>query len=421
MIAALRQPIPLVVEQHGQDAAAIRNVRTTLVHAPHVKLHHLLRFDERLAAHLDGLAVAGDAGWSMCTASLENPGVGEVFTAAVSAITRKDAEALERLHALSQAVPEAQPGLISAFGWVEATALQGTVRSLLVDSDPFRNLVGIAACAMHRTDPNASIEAALASADAPLRARALRCIGEIGKADLLGACLEHVADEDKLCAFWAGYSAVLLGNRGHALEVLHAQCLESDSFESRAFRLVVATLDVQHAHELLKMFARDKANQRLLIQGAGISGNPVFVPWLIGQMGNDATARPAGEAFSLISGADLAALDLERKPPQGLETGPNADAGEADVEMDADDGLPWPDPERVQRWWNGNGARFTAGTRFFVGAPITPANCASVLKTGYQRQRELAARHLCLMQPGTPLFNTSAPVWRQQRLLAQMG
>jgi hypothetical protein len=43
-----------------------------------------------------------------------------------------------------------------------------------------------------------------------------------------------------------------------------------------------------------------------------------------------------------------------------------------------------------------------------------------VLKTGHQRQRILAAHYLCLLNPGTPLFNTSAPAWRQQRLLAQM-
>jgi hypothetical protein len=37
-----------------------------------------------------------------------------------------------------------------------------------------------------------------------------------------------------------------------------------------------------------------------------------------------------------------------------------------------------------------------------------------------QRQRILAAHYLCLLDPGTPLFNTSAPAWRQQRWLAKM-
>jgi hypothetical protein len=55
-----------------------------------------------------------------------------------------------------------------------------------------------------------------------------------------------------------------------------------------------------------------------------------------------------------------------------------------------------------------------------MGAPVTRAHCIDVLKNGYQRQRILAAHYLCLLDPGTPLFNTSAPAWRQQKLLAQM-
>ena len=72
-----------------------------------------------------------------------------------------------------------------------------------------------------------------------------------------------------------------------------------------------------------------------------------------------------------------------------------------------------------------NGGRPTAaasrqGTRYFMGAPVTREHCIDVLKNGYQRQRILAAHYLCLLEPGTPLFNTSAPAWRQQRLLADM-
>jgi hypothetical protein len=55
-----------------------------------------------------------------------------------------------------------------------------------------------------------------------------------------------------------------------------------------------------------------------------------------------------------------------------------------------------------------------------MGQPVTKEHCIHVLKTGYQRQRILAAQYLCLLERGTPLFNTSAPAWRQQRLLAKM-
>jgi len=59
-------------------------VRTSLKTAPHVKLHLLRRFDDRVAAHLDGLRVAADAGRAICLKYLEDPGAGELFAATSS-------------------------------------------------------------------------------------------------------------------------------------------------------------------------------------------------------------------------------------------------------------------------------------------------------------------------------------------------
>jgi uncharacterized protein (TIGR02270 family) len=175
------------------------------------------------------------------------------------------------------------------------------------------------------------------------------------------------------------------------------------------------------AHSVLQELARDPENLRWLIQGSGIGGDPTYVPWLIQHMANDRTARLAGEAFSLIVGTDLALLDLERKPPENFESSPSDDPDDPNVEMDADDGLPWPDPEQISRWWAANAGRFRPGSRYFMGAPVTREHCIDILKNGYQRQRILAAHYLCLLEPGTPLFNTSAPAWRQQKLLGQIG
>jgi hypothetical protein len=65
--------------------------------------------------------------------------------------------------------------------------------------------------------------------------------------------------------------------------------------------------------------------------------------------------------------------------------------------------------------------RFASGVRYIMREPLNRENFLRVLKGGFQRQRILAAHYLCLLNPGTVLFNTSAPAWRQQRLLAQMS
>jgi uncharacterized protein (TIGR02270 family) len=373
-----------------------------------------------LVAHLDGLAVAGEYGSSVCEAALESPGAGEVFAASVRAIEEKDGRRLDKLFALAIAVPAAQPGLISAFGWVSAQHLQGTGARLLASPEPFKREIAIAACVMHRVDPAAALDAAITDPDVQLRARALRAAGELGRRDLLAACADTLLDEDAGCRFWAAHSAVLLGNRTAAVESLTAIALQEGPHCVAALRLLLKVISLPQANQLLKMLARNPKDIRLLIQGAGIAGDPYYVPWLIKQMEDLKLARLAGESFSFITGLDLAYLDLERKPPEGVEFGPNDNPEDENVAMDEDDSLPWPDPAKIQGWWEANKNGFTDGQRYFMGAPVSREHCIHVLKEGYQRQRMAAALCLCLLEPGMKLFPTSAPAWRQQRWLAKM-
>jgi uncharacterized protein (TIGR02270 family) len=414
-------PIPTVVRQHVEETAILRHIRSVLVRAPHVKLHHLRRLDDRLAAHLDGIAVAGDFGSRLCDEALETPGKGEVFAVAVRAIEDKDVQRLDRLFALVAAVPESQPGLLSAFGWVSAQQLQGTIRDLLVSGDPLRRHAGIATCALHRVNPGGALGAAVGDADLALCARALRTVGECSRRDLLSACLAAAAGEEPTTRFWAAWSGALLGDQQKCVEVLTGFAEAPSPIRDRAVRLVLEVIDLPRAHELLKRIAHDPANERLLIQGAGIVGDPHYVPWLIKQMADLKLTRLAGESFSLITGLDLVYLDLERKPPEGVDLGPTDNPEDEDVGMDPDDSLPWPDPEKIQKWWDAHHQEFQPGVRYFMGKPPTWEHCLDVLKNGYQRQRIAAAEYLSLLRPGTPLFNTSAPAWRQKRLLDKMS
>lgn len=418
--AISRRPVAIVVQQHAEESAILHNIRAVLEDSPHVKLHQLRRLDDRIAAHLDGIAVAGEFGWKLCEAALENPNAGTVFAATERAIEDKNMPALTKLFSLAEGLPEAQSGLISAFGWASAQFLQGTIKSLLAAPNAFQRQVGIGACAMHRVDPGASLALAVIDAIAPLRARALRVAGEAGRCGLLPACVTALGDPDASCRFWAAYATALLGEQGKAMPVLQEVVMRPGPLRVRALQLLLKFIAVPQANELLKSLARDPANMRLLIQGAGIAGDPYYVPWLIKQMADLKLTRLAGESLSFITGLDLAYLDLERKPPENFEPGPNENPDDPDVSMDPDDSLPWPDPLKIQAWWETNKSRFTAGIRYFMGAPISREHCIQVLKDGYQRQRIAAALYLCLLEPGTKLFPTKAPAWRQERWLEKL-
>ena len=410
--------------QHDEEAAHLRHVRSVLVRAPHVRLLHLGRLDERIAAHLDGVAVAGEYGTGLAQQALERPGTGEIFVATVRAIEDRDPDRLDKLLAIAEAVPTSRAGLLSAFGWASAADLQGITKALLDAAPPWRREVGLAACAMHGVDPGAVLAGALRDGDAGLRARALRVAGQCGRRDLLEGCLAALTDKDERCAFEAAQSALLLGDRAAALAALRAIAVNPGADGKpnlAALRGVLKVVSPKQAQSMLALLAKDAALIRTVIHGIAIAGDPHYVTWLIAQMENLKLARLAGEAFSFITGLDLAYLDLERKPPENVEFGPNDDPDDANVVMDEDDSLPWPDPEKINAWWRANGDRFAPSTRYFMGEAPSPAHCLTVLKTGFQRQRMAAAEYLSLVLAGTPLFNTAAPTRRQQRLLAQRG
>jgi uncharacterized protein (TIGR02270 family) len=413
--------VPAVVQQHADDVALLASNRMALVEAPHATLDRLNRFDRRLAAHLDGLRLAGAEGWALCEAALETPSPGAVFTVAVRALEERDDTRLDRVVALAQAVPEACPGLLAAFEWIESTRLRGTVANVLQHRDGFKRMVGVAACAAHRVDPRILAGEYLRDADSGVRARSLQAAGELGLRDATRSCVAALTDAEDDCRFRAAWSALLLGDRNRALEALTERGLSAGGHRARSFRLALQAMKTGAAQAVLQQLSGSVENARWLIHGSGIVGDPVYVPWLLKQIRDLPAARVAGEAFSTISGVQLGQAALDGPAPEKFEAGPNDDPDDPNVDMDPDDGLSWPDVERIEKWWAANRSRFTSGQRYFMGAPVTREHCIAVLKTGYQRQRILAAHYLCLLEPGTPLFNTSAPAWRQQRLLAGMN
>jgi len=410
--------IPLLVTRHAEESALLCNQRFFLTGSAHTRLHHLRRLDDRIAAHLDGLVVARDGGSSACDEALARAGRGEVFAAAALALANHDIPRLERLLAVAERLPDVRDALVLAGGWASAESLRGIARDLLDSPHPFHRSVAIAACDLHMVDPGEMLHAAVVDADAALRAQALRAAGECGRRDLVPACLGALADGDADCRFWAARSAVLLGERHRPVRALHdATLLAQAPHGAQAFSLLFKLATPAQAAPLLAELLDKPPHVRDAVRGAGTVGDPRAVPWLISLMNEPRLARLAGEAFSTITGLDLAWLDLERKPPQDFESGPGDDPEDDSVAMDEDDGLPWPDAARIRAWWDANASGFPPGERCFMGAAPSEAHCVAVLKTGGQRQRVAAAEYLCLIRPGSKLFPTAAPAWRQQRWL----
>lgn len=413
--------IPAIIEQHAEEAAFLWILRRHAVHAPHYKLKDLAKLDGRVEAHLDGLRIAGAEGWRFCEEGLRFGEAGEVFAAAVLALENRDMGKLEEVIAVAEQSPDSVAGLVSALGWVEPQRLSGCVRQWLSSHSSLRRYLGIAACAVHRVNPGAILDNLLRIDKVPfqLQARALRAAGELKRQDLIYEIRNQLRAEDIACRFWASWSAVLLGDRGEALEVLKAFVTTGSPFSERALPMALQVMHPEVSNSWLKGLAQYPERQRDVVIGAGLVGDPLYVPWLIKRMETPELARVAGESFSLISGVDIAYEDLEGERPEGFESGPNENPEDENVALDADEDLPWPDPKKIHAWWEAHKHHFQHGTRYLSGAPITEAQCRKILLEGYQRQRTAAALELALLHSEACLFEVRAPGWRQQRLLRQ--
>ena len=169
--------IPHVVSQHAEEAAFLWLLRANAVRAPHERLSTLARLDGRLEAHIDGLRIAGDAGWEIGVGELQHKGGGEVFVAAYLALERGNVAEFRAVTDVVTEVPSTAGGLISALAWVSLDTATARIGELLGSADPVLRSVGIAASTAHRQDPGVALTDGFTSAVPDLRQRAFAAVG----------------------------------------------------------------------------------------------------------------------------------------------------------------------------------------------------------------------------------------------------
>jgi uncharacterized protein (TIGR02270 family) len=406
-----------VVSQHAEDAAFLWRLRNAAVCAPHYKLKDLDRLDERVEANIDGLRVAGETGWNLSKQLLDQDEPGSVFSCGVVALESQEAEKIYSVYEKVEADPDLSNELIAAFGWVEPKSLQGKVLGLLDSSSSFWRRIGISACMTHRVNPKDHLLAAMYDDDDLLRARAYRAIGELGLKELNLKLREGYQSTNEFCRFWSSWSSLLIGQHGNAIQVLQEIADIDSLLNNNALNIVVRVMDTKASYEWLKGFAKKAERVRDAIQATAAVGDPIYIPWLIKQMENPKLAKVAGEAFSSITGADIAYEDLDGDQPEAADLGPNDEPEDENIQMDADENLPYPDMNLISQWWEERKQQFMVGNRYILGKPINSDSLLYVLNNGTQRQRYAAAIEFAIHNSGKPLFETWAPAKRQQQEL----
>jgi len=407
-----------IMAEFADEAAFLWFLRARAVGAPHFSLDDLATLDERIEAHIDGLRIAGEAGWDICEGTLGSEDPEKYFAPSVIAF---ESGMTPRIQAILDSIgkkPSKACALISALGWLPLAQAEPHIRNLLASESPFHRYLGIAASAIHRRDPGHLLGKTVDDGLPILTARSLRAYGELGRSRELDSRILRagLSNGDDGIRFSAAWSATLAGKQ-EAVDMLKSFVLPKSPHREEALNTALRRMEQAAALSWQRHLAQSLDTIRLAVMGSGIIGDPALIPWLMERMKTPELARVAGEAFTMITGVDVDQEVMRDTQPKGFNAGPTDDPGDVNVAMDPDDYLPWPNVEAVLHWWNRNKGAFPSGIRHLLGKPITVVNLRNILRSGRQRQRAAAALELAILEPERPLFEVRARGVRQMEVL----
>ncbi|WP_082938756.1 TIGR02270 family protein [Mitsuaria sp. 7] len=403
------------VDRHAVDCAFLWTLRDQAVDSPRYRLDHLLPLDGRVDANREGLALAGEEGWAACRQALDAGDAGEVFAAALLAFATRRADRMRQACEAGLTVKDGERALIAALAWLPPEPLAPVLARLLDADNPRLRRVALRAITCHRRDPEGALMAALASDDPEIVSAGARGLGECRLRQAVPLLRTRLESAPVRARFPIAWSLALMGEQD-ALPLLAATVEAAGPDAELAMAVLLRAVQLAKGRHFLSSLSAHPGTERLVIQGAGILGDPVAVPWLIARMADPVLGRLAGEAFSLITGADLEYLDLDLDAAP-REAPDEEEEAEGNPPHPADRHLAMPDPARVATWWSDRASSMANGVRHLCGEPIAPASIARTLRVGYQRQRRAAAFEWALHAKDAPLFDVRAFGLSQQRAL----
>jgi len=400
-----------IYEQYVDEASFLWILRSIAIDQPHYTKEDINELEQRIEAQLDGLMISIDVAWEICLEALDLEQAGEVFTSTIIAFKSHDSTKIQKVIEVGLSSDETFKGLVSALGWLPEKFVHPWIKKFLSSKDLNHKYLALACCSVRRENPGEHLNRMLARDDCKqhikLYSRALRLIGELRRLDLMPALNEAIDSDDEDVKFWANWSSILLGNK-KCVENLEPYIFKTCIYQMRAIDIAFRVLPIERARVWISKLSNDKAQVRAIIKATGVLGDPHAVNWLIVKMREPAISRLAAESFTMITGFDIEENNLTGELSAHMDLHPNDESGDADVSLDEDENLAWPDYEKVSFFWMNNGQNFVAGHRYFMGESITAENLNIKLFNAFQRQKNSASMELALTNSSTPLKNTRA-------------
>lgn len=409
-------PYRHIFEQHIEDASFLWVLRSVAIEQPHYVATDLAELEMRIDSHLDGIMASLVRTWPLCVEACAFEEGGEAFVFAVTAFRSLEAEKIQKAVEFGFTNDETFAGTVSALAWLPGSLCHDWIKRFFTSKDIRHKLLALAACRARSEDPAGYLDRILLRDDCmsvePLRAMALRCVGEFKRDDLrayieegMPALTGEACDID----YWLIRSALLLGHRAAAV-ALEPFVFVENAHRQSSLQLAFRCLPTNTAKQWITRLAEDPENMRLVIKATVALGDSQTIPWLLQVMANPRYARLAGEGFSLLTGIDLEKRELIIDVPDITEFQSASNEDAESVELDEDENLPWPNTDKLAAIWQKYGGSFVAGQRYLMGKTINSEGLKSILLHGCQRQRHAAALELALLDVRQPLINIDRKV-----------
>jgi uncharacterized protein (TIGR02270 family) len=368
-------------------------------------LSELPRFEERLVAHLDGLALAGRPGRERLLRAIATPDATDAVQVTVAGLCLlRSSQAFDLLiPVLGHPDARVRGAALRAYQLAAGDGVDRWLLGQVAKANDSKTAASLFELMARRCLAPPVPLKALASDDPALRAAAAG-VAVFGERHLYKTALEQLTSDEDSNVRRAALLTSLTWQTTGALGALEQLAFEqADPTLLALFASLVAR--AQHA-PLVSALSEPKL-RRPCLYALGFAGDAQHIPLLLEYLqGKDALdAKLAAQSLSLITGIDLHAnahvLARHTARPAGklvpAEQDPEARAALPPLEEDdlsanlvpaAEAQLPTPHPEGIDAWLRQEAPRFSAPVRFLLGAPY----CSTSLAIALERA-PLALRH----------------------------
>lgn len=407
-----------ILEEHLEEADFLSQQRRNALRDRVYDLSRLADLEERLLAHLDGLLLAEADAWNLLKPKLTEGDRGEAFAAAFVAMASGEAGYRDDpIKALDQAEGPVLEGITEALRHSSSSEIEQILRPRLGDANPRVRALVLDVLSFRRAALDSKrLELLLLDKDPLVVAAAATTVGRLRIRSFKARLEDLLGSEDSLVRGAAMRAALLVGS-GHALA--HCRTAVKSKAEEAHDALILIGLSGQAEDaRLLVEVLNQPEMARHAVTALGWLDYASTVDALVPLASDPKLSRLAGEAITRITGLDLekeqlaATASAASKPQEGADD---------DFAEDPDEGLPWPDSAKLITWWKANASRFNNTTRYRHGHPHSRQVLIDILHHGNLPDRHHAAFELALLEPTSPLLETSAFSDRQRRELAKVA